>query len=305
MTHVLVLRGGPDSEHEVSLESGAAVAKALREAGHRVHDEVIKLMTSEHLARLPGNVVFPVLHGPWGEGGGLQALLEGHGRPFVGAKAASAALCMDKDRVKRLAQVSNMPTPHWLLVEDDPNAMIDPPLVVKPVDEGSSFGLHLCDTIDAAHEAIERLLEDGRRVMLEAFIEGRELTVGLLHGHTLPVVEITPGGSTYDFAAKYDRHDTQYTTHPKLEPAVEAQLTDNARRLNALCQVRDLARVDFLLDEDGTPWLLEINTMPGFTGHSLLPMAAAAADVSMPQMCDGLVRSALARGRESTQAHTR
>ena len=302
--NVLVLRGGPDSEHDVSLASGSAVVEALQEAGHRVHDEVIHLMTPEHLARLPGEVVFPVLHGPWGEGGGLQIVLEDHGRPFVGAKAAAAALCMDKDLVKRLARASDILTPDWTLIEDDPDAMIDPPVVVKPVDDGSSVGLHLCDTVDAVNAAIAQLRTDGHRIMIERLIEGRELTVGLLHDRALPVVEVSPAGSTYDFAAKYDRHDTQFTVHPQLGPAFEAELTNTARRLSDLCEVRDLARVDFLVDADGTAWLLEINTMPGFTGHSLLPMAAAAADVPMPQLCDGLVQAAHRRGRETSQAHT-
>ncbi len=304
MTSVLVLRGGPDAEHDVSLASGAAVIESLREAGHRVHDEVINQITLEELAQLPGEVVFPVLHGRWGEGGGLQMLLEQHGRPFVGAKAAAAALCMDKDRVKRLARDSNIPTPDWILIEEEPIALIDLPLVVKPVDEGSSVGLHMCDTVETAKAAIGALLQDNRRVMIETRIEGRELTVGLLHGKSLPIVEITPAESTYDFAAKYDRQDTQYTVHPTLDAPLETQLSQTACRLGELCEVRDLARVDFLLDTQGTPWLLEVNTMPGFTGHSLLPMAAAAQGLSMKQLCDGLVQAAHRRGRESAQAPT-
>jgi D-alanine-D-alanine ligase len=153
--------------------------------------------------------------------------------------------------------------------------------------------------VESAKSAIDSLLQDNRRVMIERLVKGRELTVGLLHGKSLPVVEITPAGSTFDFAAKYDRHDTQYTVHPALEGAIETQLTQTACKLGELCEVRDLARVDFLVDAQGTPWLLEVNTMPGFTGHSLLPMAAAAQGLSMEQLCDGLIQAAHHRGRES------
>jgi D-alanine-D-alanine ligase len=295
MMRVLVLRGGPDNEHEVSLKSGAAVIDALEKSGYQVHDAVIDTLSSNQLHQLPGDVVFPVLHGPWGEGGPLQVLLEQGERPFVGASSKAAALCMDKLQAKALARANGIATPNWARVHDTTMPSLPPPLVIKPIEEGSSVGLHLCDTIEAACTAAATLLSTGCAVMAEQQIIGRELTVGVLHGQTLPIVEITPAGTSYDYEAKYDRDDTQYTVGPSLRGSVESTLSASALRMATLCEVTDLSRVDFMLDANNTPWLLEINTMPGFTGHSLLPMAAAKAGIAMPAMCDGLVQRACAK----------
>jgi D-alanine-D-alanine ligase len=291
--NVLVLSGGPDAEHAVSLRSGAAVAAALRASGQDVHEHVLADATLD-LSTLPGTVIFPVLHGPWGEGGPLQALLEQDGRPFVGCRSEAAALCMDKVAVKKLAREHDLPTPDWAVLSGSDHCPLSPPLVVKPMNEGSSVGLFMCDDLPAVHEAIEQLSQSHATALVEHRIVGRELTVGLLHGRALPLVEVLPADGTYDYDAKYERTDTRYVTNPDVDPETNAACTHIAESIGRLCGVTDLARVDLLLDQDRSPWLLEVNTMPGFTEASLFPMAAQAAGMDMPSLCTALVQGAVA-----------
>ena len=301
---VLVLSGGPDAEHAVSVCSAAAVAKALRASGQSVHEHVLADATLD-LDSLPGGVIFPVLHGPWGEGGPLQVLLEQDGRPFVGADARAAALCMDKAEVKALARANDLPTPDWAVLRTTDPCPMEPPLIVKPLDEGSSVGLHVCNDPSAAADAIQLLLQSHDAALVERLIDGRELTVALLHGQALPIVEIVSAEGTYDYEAKYKRSDTQYYMAPELDVGTVNRCRRISESISRLCDVRDLARVDLMLDSDGRPWLLEVNTMPGFTATSLFPMAAQAAGLDMPSLCTALVQGALAREPNSTQADTR
>lgn len=291
---VAVLMGGPDAEREVSMQSGRAVAAALRDAGWDVHEHVIDQPGERQLRSLAGDVVFPALHGPWGEGGPLQTLLEQDERPFVGSTAAAAALCMDKGRTKTLAESLGIATPTWVLVRASRGCPMPPPVVIKPNDDGSSIDLRFCDSQQDADETADAMVDDRGSALVERWITGRELTVGVVCGRALPIVEVVPHGGVYDYAAKYDRDDTRYIVDPPLEPMHTERMIESATALCEHASVRDVARVDYLLDEDG-PWLLEINTMPGFTGHSLLPMAAKAHGWDMPALCDRLVRAALER----------
>ncbi len=300
---VLVLAGGPDDERAVSLESAAAVAAALREAGAVVHEVTIDRPTLDELAGMPGEVVFPVLHGVFGEGGPLQDVLAGLGRPFVGSGPMAARVAMDKLATKLVAAGLGIPTlPACVLSAQDAVLSMELPVVVKPVHEGSSVGLHVCADAAAwgrAHEAASRDIEarPGRVYMVEPMVRGRELTVGVLERggdvSVLPIVEIAAAGGVYDYAAKYDRDDTRYGVEPELPGGVAAACRDAAVTLVRALGVRHLGRVDFLLDDEGTAWLLEVNTMPGFTGHSLLPMAARAAGMEMPALCARVVRAAV------------
>ncbi|MCL4742384.1 MAG: D-alanine--D-alanine ligase [Phycisphaerales bacterium] len=307
LASVLVLGGGPDAERAVSLDSARGVAQALRDAGFGVHHETIDRPTLSSLRALPGNVVFPVLHGAWGEGGPLQDLLEADGRPYVGSGPSAARLAMDKLATKLAAARLGIPTPEAVALNlRDPVSPLGLPVVVKPVHEGSSVGLHLCRDEAAwtcALDDARRAAQDspGRVCMAERLIEGRELTVGLLARPgvatlaALPVIEIVPAAGPYDYSAKYERDDTQYRVGPDLAAGVAARIGRDAERLAAALGVRHLARVDFLLDGDERPWLLEINTMPGFTSHSLLPMAARAVGLDLPSLCRSLVEAALAQ----------
>ncbi|MCW5776700.1 MAG: D-alanine--D-alanine ligase [Phycisphaeraceae bacterium] len=304
---VLVLGGGPDAERAVSLDSARSVAQALRDAGFAVHHETIDRPSLADLRGMHGDVVFPVLHGAWGEGGPLQDMLNADGRPYVGSAPRAARVAMDKLATKLIATRLGVPTPVAVALNiRDAVCPLDLPVVVKPVHEGSSVGLHLCRD-DAAWEAA---FEDARRAahhspgrvcMAERLIQGRELTVGLVARNpggplsALPVIEIVPAAGPYDYGAKYERDDTGYRVGPDLPADVADRISRDAERLAAAIGVRDLARVDFLLDADDQPWLLEINTMPGFTSHSLLPRAARAVGLDMPALCGSLVLAALAR----------
>lgn len=310
---VLVLGGGPDAEREVSLKSAAGVAAALRQAGGiEVIERTIERLNLEQLLALPGECVFPVLHGPWGEGGELQALLEADGRPFVGCGSGAARLAMDKMATKMAALSRGIPTlPSAVLNADDPGCPLALPVVVKPIHEGSSVGVRVCKSVEAWREAVAGVIAERaagqaqRAYMVEAAVPlvddrgvrvSRELTVGVLDGRALAPIEITPAGEVYDYEAKYLRDDTRYTVNPSLAWGVAERIARHAEVLALTIGVRHLCRVDFLLDPSGSAWMLEVNTLPGFTDHSLLPMAAAHAGLPMPRLVGRLVEWAMRDG---------
>lgn len=297
---VLVLGGGPDSEREVSLESSQGVAAALEQAGHRVRREVITKLTAQELAALPGDVVFPVLHGPWGEGGALQDLLEASRRPFVGCGSRTARLAMDKIATKLAAAKAGVATlPGAMLNLRDGEPPLGLPCVVKPVHEGSSVGVHICTTRERWEAALASVRRDreahpARVFMVEhAVIGGHELAIGVLDGVALPIIEIKPAVEFYDYEAKYQRNDTTYVLAPVLPGKLSQELPHRALAVAKALGVRHLSRVDFMVDRDGAAWLLEVNTLPGFTSHSLFPMAAKHAGLDFPALTSRLVQLAL------------
>lgn len=296
----LVLGGGPDAEREVSLLSSRAVADALESAGVPVNYHVIDVPTLAELKKLGGDVIVPVLHGPFGEGGPLQDLMEQDGRPYVGCGPAAARTAMDKIASKLAAARAGVPTAAaGIFNPSDDHSPIELPVVLKPVHEGSSVGVHLCHTRAAWVEALPKVREDlkshpDRVYMIEKLIAGVELTVGVLDpsgpgARALAAIEIRPAVEFYDYQAKYTRDDTQYLVDPELPPGVAEQIQRSAIALAREIGVRHLCRVDYLLDHQARPWLLEVNTMPGFTGHSLLPMAAKHAGLDMPRLCATLI----------------
>ncbi|MFO0894388.1 MAG: D-alanine--D-alanine ligase [Phycisphaerales bacterium] len=294
---VLVLKGGPDAERPVSLESGGRVAAALRRAGVDVEEREIGRLTAAELRALPGQVVFPVLHGPWGEGGPLQELLDADGRPYVGSGPGPARRAMDKLATKHAAEEAGIPTPESQSLTASEPCRVPLPLVLKPVDDGSSVDLRVCRSAEEVARARAELHPRRPRLMAERFITGREITVGVLDflpGRVLPLIEIRAAGGLYDYEAKYHRDDTQYILDPELPAAVADACRRGAVAICDALRVRDVARVDFMVDERG-PWLLEVNTMPGFTDHSLVPKAAAHAGIPMADLCRGLAERALAR----------
>jgi D-alanine-D-alanine ligase len=313
---VLVLGGGPDAEREVSLTSSRFVAKSLGEAGHEVNYQVIDKPTGEEIARWGGDVVFPVLHGGWGEGGPLQDLLE-HGsagrRPFVGCRGHAARLAMDKIATKMIAAVKGVPTAASAVFNprDDACPLGEMPVVLKPIHEGSSVGVHICRTGVQWRDGVAAVREDLRRhperayLVERAVLGARELTVGVMGARkgmgvggleVLDPVEIKPAVEFYDYQAKYTRNDTRYTVDPELPAGVKERVQGWARTMFEALGCRHLARIDFLLGSDGSAWLLEANTMPGFTDHSLFPMAAGHRGMGMPVLCSHLVMLAASTG---------
>lgn len=290
---ILVLGGGPDREREISILSADAVAQALRQAGHQV---VRADITPDHLEPLatPCDVVFGILHGRWGEGGGLQKILESRGLKYVGAGPQAAATAIDKAATKRVAEKLGIPTPAWQLLGPSTPLNLPAPLVLKALTEGSSYGVYICKTPAEVQRGLAELHRHFAFGMAERFIPGKEVTVGIVGDTVLPPIQIVPAVDFYDTQAKYTRNDTRYEFDLDEPPAVIQRLKDHALAIHRGVGSRHLGRVDFIIDADHQPWFLEINTLPGFTDHSLVPKAALKIGWDMPALCDRIARLALA-----------
>lgn len=316
MPSILVLGGGPDSEREVSLKSAHFIALALRESGRfsAVHNQTIDRLTSDDLKKLPGDIIFPALHGGWGEGGPLQDLLESDDRPFVGSMSRAARHAMDKIATKFTARGLGIRTPDVHILDlRDGVCPLPFPVVMKPVHEGSTVGLFVCRSPQDWSEACATIADqratagEDRVYMVEPCIQrpsgkkARELTVGIIDGEALPVIEITPATELYGYEEKYTRNDTAYVVAPLLPPGVTERIQAQTVELAKSMNIRHLARADFMLDADNDgpnaefarAWFLEINTLPGFTDHSLVPMAARHVGMPMPALCAKLVDMAI------------
>lgn len=298
---VTVLLGGPSAEREVSLVSGAAVAKGLREMGHDVFESDI---SPENLSGLDhsADVVFPVLHGSFGESGELQEILETRGLPFVGSGSAASRLGIDKVKTKQAWEAAGLPTPpYFVLRKGDKIPAIAGPCVVKAIGSGSSIDVFVCKSPaqaeSQAYAAIKAVLSRHELALVEKFIAGPELTVGLLEEKALAPIRIIPKGEFFDYDAKYKRNDTEHRFDTGLPPEVLTRCQALAEKANDVVGSRDLSRIDIMLDESAgyQPYLLEINTLPGFTPKSLLPEAAAQAGIAFGPLVDRLVRRAAAR----------
>ena len=298
---VLVLMGGPDAEREVSLMSGAEVARALALTGEfEVIPLTIMRATAEDLLAHRPDAIYPILHGPWGEGGPLQEILEQlertHGIGFVGPRAKPASVAMDKIATKSVAVGVGVRTPRSRqLVRGEPTDL-EAPLVLKPSNDGSSVDLRICRTAEEVAQGRAELEKRREHLMAEEYIQGREMTVGIVDGTVLPIIEIVPNVAFYDYEAKYIRNDTKYRLDPEMPAAVAEEMCEATRRVYAALGLRGIARADFMVDGRGA-WFLEINTAPGMTTHSLIPMASRHRGVDMPELCASLVRGAIERAR--------
>ena len=294
---VTVLYGGPSAEREVSLVSGKAVIAGLTSMGHEVFGSDVSPTDLSGLDR-PADVIFPVLHGQFGESGELQEILEQRGLPFVGSGSRASRLGMDKVQTKRAWEKAGLPTPPYeVLTTDSPKLKtIKAPCAVKAFDSGSSIDVYICKTDDAAREAIAAVLKKHGRVLVEQFIKGPELTVGLLEERPLAPIRIVPKREFFDYEAKYKANDTEHRFELGLPPDLVERCRELARRANEVVGARDLARVDIMIDErTNAPYLLEINTLPGFTPKSLLPEAAKHAGIDFGPLVDRLARRAQQR----------
>ena len=295
---VTVLAGGPSNERDVSLTSGRAVAAALKDAGHAVR---LADVTPEDLSALdaPADVIFPVLHGEWGESGELQAILEARGLAFVGSGSDASRLGMDKVATKQKWLAAGLPTPAFRLLTSPTLKSVSGPCVVKPVSGGSSIDCFLkrCapEGICDVEGSTNFLLAKYGRCMVEQLIDGYELTVGILFDRPLPPIWVDPGdGQWFDYQSKYspDGAAHRFDLPPIADVAAIQRLCLEAHRVVGC---RDLSRVDLILDRGGNVWLLEVNTMPGFTGRSLLPDAARQSGLDFTALCDALATNAADR----------
>lgn len=295
---VTVLRGGPSAEREVSLVSGAAVAGACRRLGCQVTEADV---APQDLAALdvPADVIFPVLHGAFGEDGCLQAIMEQRGLCYVGSDAAASQLAMDKNASKEKWREKGLPTAPWVCVDRASDvAAVDypaPPAVLKPLREGSSIGVRFCADLDEIHAEVRMAVAQYGEVLVEKQLHGPELTVGILEGEALPVIEIRPVLPFYDYEAKYRRDDTRYVFEPDIHPDTYSLTQRLAVAAFQALGCRDYGRVDLVADRNEGVHLLEINTIPGFTSHSLLPKAAAQVGIGFDQLVGRLLRIACQR----------
>ncbi|MDO8262589.1 MAG: D-alanine--D-alanine ligase [Gallionella sp.] len=286
---VAVLFGGKSAEREVSLKSGAAVLAALQRSGVDAHAFDPAVQDLQALRDEGYDRAFIALHGRYGEDGTVQGALELLGIPYTGSGVLASALGMDKWRTKLVWQAAQLPVPNYALLDEhsDWSAVVQQlglPLFVKPANEGSSVGISKVKKAGELRGAYQAAAKHDKLVIAESFIGGGEYTAAILGDQALPVIKIEPANEFYDYEAKYLRDDTRYLCPCGLGAAQEAEMQRLARQAFALIGGQGWGRVDFLMSETGQPYLLEVNTSPGMTDHSLVPMAARQAGMSFEQL---------------------
>lgn len=287
---VAVMMGGSSAEREVSLMSGSGVLAALQSKGVDAHafdpaEKPLSALKEEGFAR-----VFNILHGPFGEDGTLQGALEALGVPYTGCGVMASAICMDKWRTKLLWKGAGLPIPAFELLHDDSDfdaieRALGLPIFVKPSTEGSSIGVTKVKTHGGLKAAYEEARQYDSIVIAEQFIGGGEYTCAVIDGQAYPTIKIEPATEYYDYQAKYFRDDTVYRCPSGLAPEVEARARELALQAFKVLGCQGWARIDFLMDEQNGIYLLEANTNPGMTSHSLVPMAARVEGLSYEDLC--------------------
>jgi D-alanine-D-alanine ligase len=285
-----VLKGGPSSEREISLKSGAAVAKGLRAAGY----EVVEVDVVGRSLELPEPVdgVFIALHGEFGEDGQIQKLLEARRIPYTGSNPAASLASFDKRLSKKIFIKTGIPTANYEVL--GPNGMLSLPypVVIKPPCQGSTIGIFKVNGPDEWESAFRKSLRYDGEVLAEAFIPGRELTVGIVGSTAFPAIEILAPDGWYDFTAKYSKGQSRHLCPAPLEPAIAARAKQIALDTFTALGCRGLGRVDFRLTDAGELYVLELNNIPGFTETSLLPEAAQAAGIGFAELCAQIMEMA-------------
>ncbi len=294
---VAVLLGGKSAEREVSLKSGSMVLAALKRKGVDAHafdpsEKSIELLKKERFDR-----AFIALHGRFGEDGTMQGILEWLGIPYTGSGVLASALAMDKLRTKRIWAAEKLPTAPWEVLTKDTNfrmaaRRLGTPLFVKPASEGSSVGMSKVKRMDDLEEAFALAVNYDPVVIAEKFIDGPELTVGILGEQVLPVIRIETSREFYDYEAKYIANDTRYLIPAGLSDKKEQEIRALCMEAFRALGCRGWGRVDLMLDKRGRPYLLEINTSPGMTDHSLVPMGARAVGLSYEDLCVKILEGA-------------
>ena len=296
---VAVLYGGKSAEREVSLKSGAAVLSALQAAGVDafgvdVDDDLLQRLSAERIDR-----AFIVLHGRGGEDGSMQGLLECAGIPYTGSGVLASALAMDKLRTKQVWQSLGLPTPRHAVLASEADCRaaagkLGFPLIVKPAHEGSSIGMAKVDDVAALIDAWQAACAYDSQVLVEQWVQGPEFTIATLRGEVLPPIGLGTPHAFYDYDAKYLANDTQYRIPCGLDADKEQELRVLSARACEAVGIRGWARVDVMQDAAGAFWLLEVNTVPGMTDHSLVPMAARAVGLDFQQLVLAILDASMA-----------
>jgi D-alanine-D-alanine ligase len=293
---IVVMLGGPSAERAVSLNSGAGVVKALRSLGHTV----IELDPEKPDWILPPetDVVFLALHGTYGEDGTVQSHLERLGVPYTGCDVDASRIAFDKVLTKQRCIAAGVPTAKFLVVESAKTPWPmgwQPPLVVKPVRQGSSVGLQFVERVSDWKSSLREAFRHDSQLVVEEKIAGRETTVGILDGKALPVVEVCPKAGAYDYPNKYTAGRTEYFCPADFDAATTKRIQDAALSAFQAIGGRDYARVDLMVRPNGEPVVLEVNTLPGMTETSLLPKAAAASGLGYAELCQRMIDLAMQR----------
>ncbi|MGA2090862.1 MAG: D-alanine--D-alanine ligase [Endomicrobiales bacterium] len=285
-----VLFGGQSAERAISLKSGQAVLKALRDAGANVVGIDAGPDVAFHIRKKRITFAYITLHGPLGEDGTMQGLLEVMGIPYCGCGVLASAVAMDKIATKRMLDSEKLPTPRWQsLTRNEPLKTLFRPsrshkIVVKPVSQGSAIGVSIVDSKKDLYKAIALASRFDSRVLIEEYIAGTEITVGILGDRALPVVEIVPQGKFYDFDSKYRPGQSTHLIPPRLPKPVIHRVEKLALSVFQVLGCRAMARIDMIVDAQHRPWILEANTLPGMTETSLYPDAARAAGISFSDL---------------------
>ena len=293
---ICVLMGGTSNERDVSLVSGKNVVDALTSLNK--YDVIPVVLDRDSVEDVPDcDACFLALHGGWGESGGVQAALDKRKIPYTGPGAKASQIAMDKVKTKMVLEMKGVPTAKWTLASPGTEASPLPlPVVVKPPCDGSSVGISKVLTADEWKPALDAALaaQGGKgEVMVEAFIDGREMTVAVVDGAPLPVIEICAKGGWYGYDEKYNSDETRYPFPDDPFLPLVQQIAVDAYRA---CGCRGVTRVDFRIDAKNRPFVLELNTLPGMTGHSLVPKAAQQAGILFPELCDRMIAAAKCDG---------
>lgn len=309
---IAVLSGGASLEREVSLRSGTRVADALADAGHHVDRLDVDATMVTRLGAGEHDVAFLCLHGSAGEDGTVQSLMELIGLPYTGPDVLASSLAWNKPIAQGLFRRAGLAVPDHVVLSQqafrDMGAAaaighvaeeLGTPVVVKPATGGSSLGLSIVQDPAGLPAAIVGAFSYAEAVLIERFVAGTEVAVSLLEGEPLPPVEIQPKEGAYDFAARYTAGATEFHAPARLDPEVRAACEDTARRAYEAVGARHVSRADLIVDAEGTPWLLEVDTCPGLTETSLLPLAAQAAGLDFQTLCERIVTAALTPAGDS------
>lgn len=301
-----VLLGGLGSEREISLKTGEAVAEALTERGHDVTRIYVDRDLDRVLRQTPIDVAFIALHGPYGEDGCVQGLLELLGIPYTGSGVLASALAMDKLKSKELFRLYNVPTPPYYAIDtnrldslEELHGSFGFPAFVKPRRAGSSIGAGRADDMAELHDRVLDAAHFDDSVLVERFVTGREVAVGILDGRALGAIEIAPKGSFYDYRSKYQKGQSEYHFPARLSPTRYKGVLNIAERAASCLGVTGAARVDLLVTEGENEYVLEVNTLPGLTPTSLLPKIAKGAGYSFGELCEAIVDRATLGSREA------
>ena len=306
---IAVLMGGPGSEREVSLATGRGVAKALRSLGA----EVVEIDVRDENFQLPGEVdlAFITIHGTFGEDGQIQKILERRGIAYTGDGVSASEIAFDQIRTKQKFQEHGVNTPPWEVIHPGQRPTISLPIVVKTPRQGSTVGVVIVKNENELESALGEASKYDRELLIEKFVSGRELTIGILGDEALPILEIIPKGGFYDFNNKYPFLNPQagggaeHVCPANIDAGKTKEIQELALRAFRAAGLQVYARADVILSDNGEPFVLEVNNIPGMTEASLLPEAAAAAGIAYPDLCARIIALSRLRQGNGGQARAR